>query len=151
MNYRNLLAVAAMAASPIAAQTAPDAPLSTKSGIIGAPVAGKGQVVFFRPGTIMGVAMGCTVHEGGAEVARLGSGKYYAVAAEPGKHVFSTNGEAKDELRLEVEAGETYFVKCSIGAGIMGGRANLSPSDRASFAAKSKGYKMWDTKEQSGK
>src|ERR1700761_2599662 len=122
---------------------AQDAPIATKSGTIGAPVAGKGLVVFFRPGSLMGAALGCTVHEGDAELARLGSGKYYTIDAAPGKHEYYTKGEATDKLTLEVEDGETYFVKCKIGMGVVAGRANLSPSDRATFAGKAKGLTMW--------
>jgi Protein of unknown function (DUF2846) len=133
--------------SPSAMAADAVAPIKTKSGELGAPAAGKAQVVFFRPGSIMGAALGCTVHEGDAEIARLGSGKYYVVEEAPGKHEFFTKGEATDRLNLEVESDETYFVKCNIGMGVMSGRANLSPSDRAAFAAKAKGLKMWTPKE----
>lgn len=128
------------------AVTAP-APIKTKSGTIGAPEAGKGQIIFFRPGSIMGMALGCTVREGEgtavAEIARLGSGKYYVIQAEPGRREYFTTGEATDKLALEIEPDETYFVKCNIGMGVMSGRANLSPSDREAFAKKAKGMKMW--------
>jgi hypothetical protein len=43
------------------------------------------------------------------------------------------HSEAKDVLTIEVEAGETYYVKGTIGAGILAGRPNLSPSDAATF------------------
>jgi hypothetical protein len=36
---------------------------------------------------------------------------------------------------LEVEAGETYYVEGKLGAGILAGRPNLSPSDQAAFEA----------------
>jgi len=143
-----LAALAFASAAPLAAQAPASTPLTTKSGTIGQPPAGSGQVVFFRPGSLMGMALGCTVHEGEAEIARLGSGKYYVVTATPGKHAYSTRGEAKDELRLEVEPGETYFVKCKIGAGIMAGRANLSPADEAEFSKKAQGLKMWERKDK---
>lgn len=141
-------ALALSAALPLGAAAMPvqDAPLVTKSGPLGAPEAGKGQVVFFRPGSMMGMALGCTVREGDAQVARLGSGKYYVVQATPGKHVYHYEGEARDELTLEVEEGETYFVRCNIGMGIAAGRANLSPSDRDAFAKKAKGLRMWEPK-----
>ena len=119
------------------------APIITKSGQIGAPEPGKAQVVFFRPGTIMGAALGCTVHEGERQVARLGAGKYFVITAEPGVHKFATRGQAADTLNLEVEADETYFVKCKIGSGVVSGAAQLEPSDRASFAKKAKGAKLW--------
>lgn len=133
-------------AAPGFAQDA-TAPIKTKSGEVGAAPADQGQIVFFRPGSIMGGALGCTVREGeGAaekQVARLGSGKYFVVKATPGKHQYYTKGEATDRLNLEVEAGETYFVKCNIAMGVIAGRANLSPSDRATFAKKAAGLKIW--------
>lgn len=143
--FRVATAVALIVAVPQA--NAQDAPLITKSGPLGTVEPGKGMVVFFRPGSLMGGALGCTVREGEGvaevEVARLGSGKYYAIQATPGLHQYYTKGEAKDRLSLEVEEGETYFVKCKIGMGVIAGRANLSPSDRASFAEKAKGLTMW--------
>lgn len=117
--------------------------IATKTGRIVAPEAGKGQVVFFRPGTLMGMALGCTVREDGAEVARLGAGKYHAVSVMPGKHVYTTQSEAKDVLTIEVEPGETYFVQCRIGAGIAAGRPNLSPSNETEFAKRAKGLAQW--------
>lgn len=131
-------------AAPAAQSTAP-APvvLVTKSGPLPARAPGKGQIVFFRPGSIMGMALGCTVREGDAEIARLGSGKFYVIDAAPGRHEYVSKGEGTDKLALEIEEDETYFVKCNIGAGIMAGRANLSPSDRDAFAKKAKGLKMW--------
>jgi len=121
-------------------------PINTKSGTLGNPEPGKAQIVFFRPGSMMGAALGCTVHEGDAELARLGSGKYYVISATPGKHEYFTEGEVTDKLPLEVEDDETYFVKCKIGMGVMSGRANISPSDRATFAEKAKGLTMWQPK-----
>lgn len=118
-------------------------PIVTKAGPLPTPPAGQGQIVFFRPGSLFGAGLGCTVHEGEPEIARLGSGKYFVVAEAPGKHEFSTRGEASDRLTMEVEAGETYFVKCNIGMGVISGRANLSPSDEAAFAAKAKGLNLW--------
>lgn len=118
-------------------------PITTKSGVLPTPAEGQGQVVFFRPGSMMGAALGCTVHEGEPQIARLGSGKYYVVPAAPGVHNYSTRGEAKDQLAVEVEAGETYFVRCNIGMGMMSGRANLSPSDEAAFAKKAPGLALW--------
>lgn len=134
-------AVPAIAADPLPA---------TKSGMIGAPAPGKGQVVFYRPGSMMGMALGCTVREGeGADekqIARLGSGKYWVHQADPGKHSYRTESEVTDTLNMEVEPGETYFVKCKLGFGIAAGRPNISPSDQAEFATKAKGLKLWQPK-----
>ena len=152
-----LAAVAAtlvIAAPAMAQDAAPAAaaPITTKSGTVGAAPAGKAQVVFWRPGTIIGGALGCTVHEGqgkvGTEIARLGAGKYWVIVADPGKHTYWTTGEATDTLNMELEPDETYFVRCSIGMGVMSGRAQVSPSDRAAFVAKAKGMKLWVKKDK---
>ena len=147
MKNKMLVVIAAMAiAGPLAAQMS-GAAIATKSGTIGQAPAEQGQVVFYRPGSFIGAALGCTVHEGQGEadieLARLGAGKYYVVTAAPGKHQYYTKGEVKDRLNLEIEGGETYFVRCNIGVGVMAGRANLSPSDRAAFAAKAKSLSLW--------
>lgn len=133
----------------VAAPVSDFTPITTKSGTIQAPPPGKAQVIFWRPGSIMGVALGCTVREGTDtnEVARLGAGKYYVVVTEPGKHTYYTTGEATDRLNMELEPDETYYVRCAIGMGIMSGRAQVSPSDRAAFMKKAKGMKSWDKKE----
>lgn len=46
---------------------------------IPAPPAGKGQIVFFRTGTLMGAAMGCAVNENGQKISSLGSGRYFVL------------------------------------------------------------------------
>lgn len=102
---------------------------------IPAPPAGKGQVVFFRKGGLMGAAISCAVHENGLKVSSLSPGKFVVVAADPGIHSYSVKSEATDTLRLEIESGETYYAKCNITMGVMAGRPNLSPADQTAFAA----------------
>lgn len=141
----------AVAPAPVDAPIAEDAPAAvpaivTKSGTIGPAPADKAQVVFWRPGTLMGAALGCTVHEKEAEVARLGAGKYWVTVVDAGKHLYFTQGEAKDTLPMELETGETYFVRCSEGMGIVAGRPLLSPSTRAEFAKRAKGMRLWEKK-----
>jgi hypothetical protein len=130
-------------AAPVPAP-APAAPQPTLgSAAVGAPPAGQGQVVFFRPGSMMGMALGCTVRESGVELARLGSGKYYAVNFAPGSHQFTVESEAKDVLNMEIEPDETYYVQCKIGMGIMAGRPNISPSDKANWDKRAAKLKPW--------
>lgn len=108
---------------------------------IGQPPAGKGQIVFFRPAA-MGMALGCTVHEGDQLVSRLANSHYFVYTAPLGAHTFTVESEAKDTLNMEVEDGETYYVKCKIGMGIIAGRPNISPSDKAAFDAKAPNLKL---------
>ncbi|MDF7776909.1 hypothetical protein P1X14_16750 [Sphingomonas sp. AOB5] len=145
------MAQEAVATTAVAAPASDFEPITTKSGTIGAPPAGKAQIVFWRPGTFIGAALGCTVREGeGTEevqIARLGSGKYWVHVAEPGKHTYWTTGEATDKLNMELEPDETYYVRCAIGMGVMSGRAQVSPSDRATFVSRAKKMKIWEKKD----
>ena len=120
--------VVAMSAPAYAAKEAP-APIA-----IPAPPAGKGQIVWFRPGG-MGFALGCSVNEGGQKISSLGAGKYFIMATTPGRHEFTVQSEAKDVLALEVEEGETQFASCKIKMGIMVGRPDIRPSTEEEFRA----------------
>ncbi len=55
--------------------------------------------------------------------------------------------EAKDSLRIEVEAGETYYNECSIGMGVMAGRPNLAPVDIARWNEKKGKLKLMKKEE----
>jgi hypothetical protein len=100
---------------------------------IPAPPAGKGQIVFYRTGTIMGAAMGCADNEHGAKISSLGAGRYFILVTEPGRHEYTVKSEAKDVLALEVESDETQYAMCRIKMGIMAGRPDLRPSTEVEF------------------
>ena len=122
--------------APVASEPATPAAPAASTGKLAPPAAGMGQVVFFRPGRLMGAALSFTVHEGQTGVGKLGNGSYFVVEAAPGEHTFTIQSEAKDSLTLEVEAGETYYVEQTIGMGIMMGRPHLAPAEQAAFDAK---------------
>lgn len=101
--------------------------------VLPTPKAGKGQIVFFRPGG-MGAAIKCTVRENGKMVGRVSGNRYYVIDAEPGVHTFTAKSEATDVVTVQVEPDETAFVKCKIAMGMMVGRPNLSPATELDFA-----------------
>lgn len=105
--------------------------------VIPPPPAGKGQIVFYRTGTIMGAAMGCAVNENGQKISSLGAGRYFILVTEPGRHEYTVKSEAKDVLALQVEADETQYAMCKIKMGIMAGRPDLRPSTEADFVKSS--------------
>lgn len=117
-------------AAPVAA---PASAPAASNGKVGAPPAGKGQIVFFRPSKFAGAAVGFKVREGQTELGKLRSGKYFVAVVEPGQHQYTVHSEAEDVLTMEVEAGETYYVQGTINMGFLVGRPNLSPSDAATF------------------
>src|SRR5262249_8046180 len=99
---------------------------------VGAPPAGKGQIVFFRPNAV-GVLLTFSVHEGDKGVVKLPSNTYAVIPVDPGAHTYIIESEAKDTLTLEVEAGETYYVKQTMGMGLIVGHPHLNLSDQGSF------------------
>lgn len=135
----SMLALAGFS-TPVTAQSSDDVKIAPA---IAAPAPGKGQVVFYRPSG-MGPLIRCTVRENGKMIARIGNGKYYVMAAEPGAHAYTAKTESTDTVRVEVEPDETTYVKCKISMGIMAGRPNLSPSDAAEYAKLGKKLKPVD-------
>jgi hypothetical protein len=101
--------------------------------VIGLPETGKALVVFFRPKNFVGGAIGFIVREKEAELGKLRNGNYFAIQVTPGAHEYIVHSEAKDITKIEVEEGETYFLKGEITMGFMAGRPNLSPSTVINF------------------
>lgn len=136
--------------SAIAQGAAVDPAISSDPVAVAAPVSdipeGKGKIIFFRKGGLVGAAISCAVHEKGERLTSLPPGKFAVVYADPGIHEYSVKSEATDTLRLEIEPGETYYSKCSISMGIMAGRPNLSPADKAGFDALSAKLKPVEVK-----
>lgn len=108
---------------------------------IPAPPAGMGQVVFYRSSR-MGALISCRVHENGAVVNRLPPGRYFVHQTTPGAHEYSVRSEARDTIRVEVEEGETQFVRCAVGVGLGVGRPNLSPQNIEDFQRRGRGLDL---------
>lgn len=113
------------AATPAAAPESAAAPAS----------GGTGTIIFFRPKKFIGAAIGFIVREGSTELGKLRNGNFFSIQAPAGVHHYVVHSETKDELTIEVEAGETYYVQGSLGMGLVAGRPNISPSDAATYDA----------------
>jgi hypothetical protein len=107
------------------------------------PPRGQGQVVFFRPKSLMGTGQWFKVRENGQEVGKLGNGVYFVQVTSPGVHTYSAKfePELKDHLTLKVDPGETYFVEGALTGGLVVGAADLTPSTRERFEAAAKDLK----------
>ena len=74
---------------------------------VGLPVAGKGQIVFFRTSKSPGAAV--EVDADGEALGELPAGMYFAVPASAGTHAY-TSGDV-GSLSMNVTAGSTYYVQ----------------------------------------
>ena len=144
MRFNRLIVLAALVAmaGPVQAPALAAADEEREAApAIAAPPAGMGQVVFYRSSR-MGALVSCRVHENGEVVNRLPPGRYFVHPTTPGVHEYSVRSEARDTLRLEVEEGETYYVRCAIGMGFGVGRPNLSPQTREDFDRRGRGLDL---------
>lgn len=107
---------------------------STRVEIPPAP-AGKGQVVFFRPGRFIGAAVSWKLLDGATELGKVGNARYLVVTLEPGVHDLVMDFGTKGKLRIEVDPDEIYYIECGIAMGALLNRPNLIPSTRDGFDA----------------
>lgn len=121
------------AAAPAADQTPIGQGVGTRH--IMPPPPGKAQVVFFRRNTFVGAAIGGRVREGETPIGNLTVGRFFLHVTDPGEHTYTVKTEVTENLTMELEAGETYFVEETVSMGVLVGRLNLSPSDMANFDA----------------
>jgi len=84
-----------------------------------------GLVYIYRPGSAFGAAVSYDVKANGIPVTRLTPGGYYPHFAKPGETEFSAKTESTSSITLDVKAGQTYYVKGTVGVGILVGRPHL--------------------------
>jgi hypothetical protein len=116
---------------------------------IASPPTGMGQVVFYRPSS-MGALISCRVSSNGQVVNRLPPGRYFVHQVPAGVYDYSVKAETTDVLKVNVEEGETSYVRCAINMGIMTGRPNLSTQTREDFDKRGKKLKLqaaWEPKD----
>ena len=121
--------------SPVAGSAAPAAAETPPAGTghIPPPPAGKAQVVFFRTGAYAGAAVSYKVREQGVELGKLNNASYFVVVLDPGPHTFTAATENKNVLKLELDNGETQYVRGTVQMGFLMGEANLTPADQSMF------------------
>jgi len=100
-----------------------------------APSRTRAMVVFFRPSTFSWSAIGCTVSEGGRKISSLGNGRWFAMEAAPGTHVFRATGETRDELRMDLVPGQVAYVACRMRMSALIARPTLIPADKGEYGA----------------
>jgi hypothetical protein len=128
-NAQDATPVAPAATAPDATPAAPAAP----AGHIPPPPPGKSQVVFFRTGAFYGAAVWIKVRESGQELGKLSNQAYFVTVLEPGHHEFTSAYELQDKIKMELDPGETYYVRGTLQSGLLLVGANLALVDAATF------------------
>ena len=99
------------------------------------PPAGKGQVVFFRKPLFSLVPFNWIAREGTTEVCEMEAGTYCIAFVDPGTHTYEVHSEAKNDVTIEVDAGETYYLIGGISMGFVVNHPTISPAQKAQFDA----------------
>lgn len=121
----------------LAAGTRTAAYLTWQDGVaaVAAPSDKRALVVFFRPAALSWRAIGCTVSEDGRKVSSLGSGRWFAASVSPGTHIFRATGETRDELRMDLAAGQVAYVACRMRMSALIARPTLMPASKSEYGA----------------
>ena len=104
------------------------------------PPAGKGEVVFYRKPLFSLVPFNWIAREGKTEICEMEAGTYCIAIVDPGTHTYEVHSEAKNDLTIEVDEGETYYIIGGISMGLVVNHPNISPAQKIDFDALS--YKL---------
>lgn len=86
---------------------------------------GAAVVYIYRPSSFIGGGVYYDVRANGVVVTTLYNGGYHPYVAKPGEVEFSAKTEATSSVTLDVKAGQTYYVRGTVGVGVFVGRPRL--------------------------
>ena len=89
-----------------------------------------GTIIMFRSRALMGAGVACPIRIKGVEVVELGRGKYFEMPVEPGRHILTNKTSS---VEVNVEPGETRYVRCQMASGFLSARAKLEIVGPESF------------------
>lgn len=84
----------------------------------------KASVYVYRYKQFVGSALAPSVFCDEAQLARMENGRYFAVTLDPGPHTFRSN-DPQSGVQLDLKAGQEYFIRVEIAAGMMKGHGRL--------------------------
>lgn len=84
----------------------------------------KATVYVYRYKQFTGSALAPSVFCDESQLARMENGRYFSVRLDPGKHVFHSN-DKQSGIELDAKAGQQYFIRVELVAGVMKGHGRL--------------------------
>ena len=86
----------------------------------------KALVYIYRNNSIVGGAIRYHVSVGDEPIVHLIRGGYYPYLADPGETTFWAKTEAREEITEYLQAGRTYYLRGSVGMGVVAGRPRFT-------------------------
>ena len=88
---------------------------------------GEGRIYFFRSSSMFGAAVQPDISLDGQVVGVSKPGGFFFVDRPAGSHVASASTETEKKVTFVLKAGETKYIRSSVGMGIAVGRVILEP------------------------
>lgn len=82
-------------------------------------------IYVYRIPAFTGSAISYDVKLNGEFMGKLKNGAYFYAVVDPGSHVLSAKTEVERTVDINVEAGETYYVRGGVVFGVMVGRPSM--------------------------
>lgn len=82
----------------------------------------QGRIYFYRSGSMFGAALQPEIKLNGQVVGKSQPGGFFYVDEPAGQYVVSTATETEKTVSFQLDAGETKYVKTSVGLGLLVGR-----------------------------
>lgn len=86
----------------------------------------KGLVYLYRSSSFVGGGVSYDIKVGEIVITTLYNGGYYPYFAAPGEVELWAQTESKSSVTVDVKAGQTYYVKGTVGIGFIVGRPHLA-------------------------
>lgn len=87
------------------------------------------RVCFFRVPNYVGSGIKMLIKANGQPIARLKNGSYFWYEASPGEYNFTAHSGEEGKIRMTLEAGKTYYIKCYLNPGFWTAISILEPVD----------------------
>ena len=97
------------------------------------PPPGRALIVFYRTWAYPAAANNYAVRDGQTTLGMLSPGTYFVAIVEPGLHTYSMRAERRNDMQIEVEAGEIYYVRFELDTGWFLYQPTLAPSEQRLF------------------
>ncbi|WP_293920643.1 hypothetical protein [Sphingobium sp. UBA5915] len=96
-----------------------------------------GKIIMYRQGALMGMGLGCPFRYKGKEIVELGRNKYAEWPVPAGSYILTNKTSSVD---VNVNPGQTKYVRCVIKTGMLTGRADLQIVDAETYNEHSADY-----------
>jgi hypothetical protein len=99
----------------------------------------KGRIYFYRLAKVWGAALRPKIRLNGETIGRPLGGRFFFKDVDPGTYEIAIRTEALRKVVLTISAGQTQYVRMSVGFGWLIGRFRLEPVDSETGETETRG------------